>query len=107
MTWARCSHRCGSRRGSGSPADLRLAPQACGRSVKAVPRPRPDPRTFRRYTITPGWPVMIEVHCADGEVALVHGRIDRVPWPAGENAQRVVVVDAVARPLPVEVRSMA
>jgi hypothetical protein len=38
-------------------------------------------------------------------VALVHGTIDRVPWLAGENAQRVVIVDAVATPLPADHRA--
>ena len=60
------------------------------RSVEPVQRPRPDPH-FRPYSVTPGWPVTLEVHCADGGVALVHGVIDRVPWLAGENAQRIVI----------------
>jgi hypothetical protein len=71
-----------------------------------VQRPRPDPH-FRPYSLAPGWPVTIEVHCADGGVALVHGTIDRVPWLAGEYAQRVVVVDAVAQPLPADTRGAA
>jgi len=45
----------------------------------------------------PAGPIMIEVHYADGAVAVVYGVIDRVRWPAGENAQRVVV-DAFAKP---------
>jgi hypothetical protein len=47
------------------------------------------------------------VHCADGNVALVRGIVDCVPWLAGENAQRVVIVDAVAKPLPADVRDAA
>jgi len=66
-----------------------------------VQRPRPDPH-FRSYALTPGCPITLEVHCADGGVALVQGIVDRVPWLAGENAQRVVVVDAVARPPPAD-----
>jgi hypothetical protein len=71
-----------------------------------VPRPRPDPY-FRPYSLAPGWPITIEVHCADGGVALVRGTVDRVPWLAGENAQKVVIVDAVAQPLPADVRVVA
>jgi hypothetical protein len=47
------------------------------------------------------------VHCADGGVALVRGIVDRVPWLAEENAQRVVIVDAVAQPLPADARGAA
>jgi hypothetical protein len=65
---------------------------------------RPDPH-FRPYSLAPGWPITIEVHCADGGVALVHGVVDRVPWLAGEHAQRVVVVDAVAQPLQADPRA--
>jgi hypothetical protein len=74
--------------------------------VEPVPRPRPDPH-FRPYSLAPGWPITIEVHCADGGVALVRGTVDRVPWLAGEIAQRVVVVDAVAQPLPADARGAA
>jgi hypothetical protein len=73
-----------------------------GRSVERVLRPDPH---FRPYALAPGWPITIEVHCAAGGVALVHGVIDRVPWLAGENAQRVVIVDAVATPLPADHRA--
>jgi hypothetical protein len=38
---------------------------------------------------------------------LVHGTVDRVPFLAGENAQKVVIVDAVAQPLPADVRRVA
>jgi hypothetical protein len=76
------------------------------RSFDPVQRPRPDPH-FRPYSLAPGWPIQIEVHCADGNVALVRGIVDRVPWLAGENAQRVVIVDAVAKPLPADVRDAA
>jgi hypothetical protein len=64
-------------------------------------------RTSARPVSAPGWPIQIEVHCADGNVALVRGIVDRVPWLAGENAQRVVIVDAVAKPLPADVRDAA
>jgi hypothetical protein len=74
--------------------------------VEPVPRPRPDPH-FPPYSLAPGWPITIEVHCADGGVALVRGTVDRVPWLAGEIAQRVVVVDAVAQPLPADARGAA
>jgi hypothetical protein len=49
----------------------------------------------------------IEVHSADGGVALARGVVDRVPRSAGENAQRVAIVDAVAKPLPADVRGAA
>jgi hypothetical protein len=65
---------------------------------------RPDPH-FRPYGLAPGWPIEIEVHCADGGVALVRGTIGRVPWLAGEHAQRVVIRDAVARPLQADPRA--
>jgi hypothetical protein len=55
----------------------------------------------------PGYPITIEVRCADGGVALVRGIVDRVPWLAGEVAQRVVIVDAVAKPLPAAVQAVA
>lgn len=92
--------------GSGSPANSGLAPPGIGRSVKPVQRSRPDPH-FRPYSLVPGWPISIEVHCADGGVALVQGVIDRVPWLAGEIAQRIVIVDAVAKPLTADVRGAA
>jgi hypothetical protein len=66
-----------------------------------VHRPRPDPH-FRAYGLAPGCPIEVEVHCADGSVALLRGIVDRVPWLAGNYAQQVVLVDAVARPLPAE-----
>lgn len=54
-------------------------------------------RDFRSYSLTPGWPIEVEVQCANGGVAVV---IDRVPWLAGEHAQRIVITNAVATPLP-------
>lgn len=57
----------------------------------------PD-RYFRAYRILPDTPITIEVRCRDGSTAVVHGRVDSVPHLAGEVAQRVVVVDAVAEP---------
>src|SRR4051794_8777343 len=51
--------------------------------------------------------ITIEGHCADGGVALVRGTIDRVPGLTGENAQKIVIVDAVAEPLPADVRGAA
>ena len=75
-------------------------------SVEAVQRPRPDPH-FRPYGLVPGCSIDIEVHCADGSVALLRGVVDRVPWLAGNHAQQVVLVDAVARPLPADVRGAA
>jgi hypothetical protein len=92
--------------GGGSPADLRLVSPAIRRTVESVQRPRPDPH-FRGYSLAPGCPIELEVHCADGSVAYVRGVVDRVPWLAGEIAQRVVIVDAVARPLPADVRGAA
>jgi hypothetical protein len=71
-----------------------------------VHRRRLDPH-FRAYQLAPGWPIQIEVHCADGGVALVHGVVDRVPSLAGQYAQRVVIVDAVAQALPADVRGAA
>ena len=76
------------------------------RRLDLVQRPRPDPH-FRPYALAPGWPITVEVHCADGGVALVRGIVDRVPWLAGENAQTVVIVDAVAQPLPADLRGAA
>ena len=69
------------------------------RSVEAVHRPRPDPH-FRAYTLAPGWPIELEVQCAGRSVALVRMTIDRAHL-AGETAQRVMIVEAVARPLAV------
>lgn len=66
--------------------------------------PRPDPH-FRAYALAPGWPITIEVHCVDGGVALVRGTVDRVPFLAGEYAQRLVIRDAVARPLQADSRA--
>ena len=79
-------------------AQQRLVSASADRRLGAVQRPRPDPH-FRAYTLAPGWPIELEVHCVDGSVALVRGTIDRVPWLAGDTAQRVVIVEAVARPL--------
>jgi hypothetical protein len=81
-------------------------PPTIRRTVEAVQRPRPDPH-FRGYSLAPGWPIELEVHCADGSVALVRGIVDRMPWLAAEIAQRLVIVDAVARPLPADARGAA
>jgi hypothetical protein len=83
-----------------------LAVAGGARSFDSVQHPRPD-RHFRSYALSPGWRITLEIHCADGGVALVRGTVERVPWLAGENAQKVVVVDAVARPLPADVRGAA
>jgi hypothetical protein len=81
-------------------------PRAWRRSVEPVQRPRPDPH-FRPYALAPGWPITIEVHCADGGVALVRGVVDRVPWQAANVAGHVVIVDATAKPLPADARDVA
>jgi hypothetical protein len=56
-------------------------------------------------SLAPGWPITLEVHCAGVRVALVRGVVDSVPWLAGEIAQRVVVRDAVVRPLQADTRA--
>ncbi|MEJ3651493.1 hypothetical protein WEH80_00605 [Actinomycetes bacterium KLBMP 9759] len=56
-------------------------------------------RNYRAYGLYPGTPLEVEIHGADGTRLLVRGTIDSVPWAAAGAAQKVVLRDAIARPL--------
>lgn len=52
---------------------------------------------YRPFDLLPGTRVRFEVHGRAGERLLIDARVDGVPEVAGNMAQRVRLVDAVAR----------